>query len=349
MTIVADSYLFVVGVDTHTRTHTFAILDTHTNAVTKTDTFPTTEAGIRRALTWITRHTHHQPLVVIEGIGSYGAHLATTATHQGYTVVEPMPIPAAARHGHGKTDPMDAIWIARSVLGTDTTKLRYPRDDHGIRAALRVLIVARDHISTERTRSINALTALVRTINLGIDARQRLTPTQIRHISTWRHRDEPLAHATARHEAIRLATRILTMDHELKDNHTHIHTLIRTSPAACLLHHIGIGPISAATIYLAWSHPGRIHSEAGFANMAGTAPIPASSGNTTRHRLNRGGDRRLNQAINTIAITRLRCDPQTRAYHHKRLAQGLTSKEIRRILKRYITRQIYRTLEHQPA
>jgi transposase len=97
-------------------------------------------------------------------------------------------------------------------------------------------------------------------------------------------------------------------------------------------------------ILTVWSHPGRIRSEAAFAKIAGTSPIPAPSGNTVRHRLNRGGDRRLNRALNTIVLTRMRTDPETRAYIDRRLAEGKTSKEIRRCLKRYTGRQIFRTL-----
>lgn len=112
----------------------------------------------------------------------------------------------------------------------------------------------------------------------------------------------------------------------------------------------GVGAITAAVILTVWSHPGRVRSEAAFAQIAGTCPIPASSGNTVRHRLNRGGDRRLNRAINTVVLTRMRTDPATRAYVQRRLTESKTSKEIRRCLKRYVSRQIFRTLNaaHQP-
>jgi hypothetical protein len=89
---------------------------------------------------------------------------------------------------------------------------------------------------------------------------------------------------------------------------------------------------------------GRIHSEAAFAALAGVAPLPASSGNTRRHRLNRGGDRRLNRALYTIALTRLGHDPRTRAYRARRIAEGATQREIIRILKRYISRELFRLL-----
>lgn len=106
----------------------------------------------------------------------------------------------------------------------------------------------------------------------------------------------------------------------------------------------GVGAVVAASVLIAWSHPGRVRSEAAMASLAGTCPIPASSGNTVRHRLNRGGGRRLNRALTTITIVRMRIDPDTRAYVARRRAEGRTTKEILRSLKRYITRQLFRTL-----
>jgi transposase len=95
---------------------------------------------------------------------------------------------------------------------------------------------------------------------------------------------------------------------------------------------------------VSFSHPGRCRNDAAFASLAGTSPLPASSGRTVRHRLNRGGDRALNRAIHTITLTRMRSCPDTRAYVDRRVAQGKSTREIRRCLKRYITRQLYRAL-----
>lgn len=110
----------------------------------------------------------------------------------------------------------------------------------------------------------------------------------------------------------------------------------------------GVGPIVAATVLAAWSHAGRCRDEAAFAMLAGTAPIPASSGQTVRYRLNRSGDRQLNRAIYTVVLTRLRLDHATRAYADRRRAEGKTGREIRRCLGRYVTRQLYRQLEATP-
>ena len=106
----------------------------------------------------------------------------------------------------------------------------------------------------------------------------------------------------------------------------------------------GVGPVSAAQAIVSFSHPGRCRSEAAFAALAGTSPVPASSGQTVRHRLNRGGDRALNRAIHAIALVRMRSCPRTRAYIARRTAEGKTAREIRRCLKRYIARELYRQL-----
>ena len=106
----------------------------------------------------------------------------------------------------------------------------------------------------------------------------------------------------------------------------------------------GVGPVSAAQAIVSFSHPGRCRSEAAFATLAGTSPVPASSGQTIRHRLNRGGDRALNRAIHAIALVRMRSCPRTRAYIARRTAEGKTAREIRRCLKRYIARELYRQL-----
>ena len=141
--------------------------------------------------------------------------------------------------------------------------------------------------------------------------------------------------------ATRLAGRVTDLDVELKSNRDQL-TAIVTDRAPHLLALTGVGAVTAAVVLCAWSHPGRVRSEAAMAQIAGTCPIPASSGNTVRHRLNRGGDRRLNWAFNTVVLTRMRTDPATRDYVARRTAEGKTSREIRRCLKRYTTRQIYR-------
>lgn len=351
MTIVANTFAYVIGADTHARTHTLCVVEARTGGRIDSQAFPTTPAGLARATIWIGRRTSAlaDVLIAIEGVGSYGAGLARCCQTAGYRVVESFPTPARERRGRGKSDEIDAELIARSVLSTDTEQLRDPRQDTGIRAALRVLISARDLVNLERTRSINALMALLRTIELGIDARRALTKKQFAQIAAWRSRQEDLATATARKEAIRLAKRVIACDEDLTTNRAETTALVTASDGAALLDEPGIGPINAAVIIAAWSHPGRVRSEAAFAVLAGVSPVPASSGNTTRHRLNRGGDRRLNRALSSITLTRMSHHAPTRAYVERRRAEGRTTQEIRRSLKRYLARQLYRQLARQNA
>lgn len=346
MAIVAHTHRFVIGVDTHARNHALSILASPHGEAIDASQFPATAAGLARALAWAGRRTGGDldTLWVIEGTGTYGARLARAAADAGYPVVEAARMNPRAHRGVGKSDPLDARRIAQAVLPLDLTVLRRPRSDDGVRAAVRVLIAARDQMTTERTAIVNALTALLRVVDLGIDARRSLTGSQITTIAAWRTRNEDLATATARDEAIRLAKRVIALEEELKINTKKITDLVNQSPAHGLLDQPGIGPVTAAVALMAWSHPGRIRSEAAFASLAGVNPIPASSGNTTRHRLNRGGDRRLNRALHMAIVTRMRMDPTTRAYVERRTAQGRTSREIRRCLKRYLARQIYRHL-----
>ena len=343
MTIVADEYDHVIGVDTHAKTHTYAILNAHTGQALETATFPTTGTGIARAIEWINRNTTGPLLVAAEGTGSYGSTLTRTLQAAGIPVREVRPPKRAQRVGKGKSDQIDAIAAARTVLASAPTMLAEPRAQ-GIRSALQVLLVARRAMDTQRTANRNALTAILRSFDLGIDARTPITDAQVRTITGWRSRssdDGPTA--TIRDEVRRLATSVVHLTRQLRDNHAaltkHVDDL---APGLRDAH--GVGPFTAAVILTAYSHKGRIRSEAAFANLAGVAPLPASSGNTIRHRLNRHGDRQLNRALDIIARVRSLNDPNTRAYIQRRTAEGKSRREIRRALKRYIARQLFRQL-----
>ena len=343
MSIVADNYTFVVGVDTHARTHTYAILRNDGRLVDQRQ-FPTQPAGLARALDWIGRRCGGEisgTLFSVEGTGSYGAQLAAAAAGHGYLVVE---APFPARHGKGKTDALDAQRAARGVLPLDTDQLRDHRRHNGPRDVMQALAVARDHLQTRRTATINVLTAHLRVHDLGLDVRRALTAAQIRTIAAWRPRHESPTLTALRQIAVDYARDILALDTKLAANHRHLDQL--TAEQAPELRAInGVGPITAAVVLAAWSHPGRVRNEAAFAMLAGVAPIPASSGNTQRHRLNRGGDRQLNRYLHTMVSTRLsHKDPATIAYYERRRLENKPDKEIRRCLKRFIARQLYRTL-----
>ncbi|WP_344322297.1 IS110 family transposase, partial [Citricoccus zhacaiensis] len=161
MSIVAHSHPFVVGVDTHARNHVYAILAPATGALLETREFPTTAAGIIRAISWVGRRTDADAdtLWVIEGAASYGAILAGTVTTHGYPVAEAPRMDAGKRRGVGKSDALDAHQIAAATLGLPVQQLSRPRLGHGVRQSVRILVTARDSMSKDRTRSINALTA----------------------------------------------------------------------------------------------------------------------------------------------------------------------------------------------
>ena len=145
-----------------------------------------------------------------------------------------------------------------------------------------------------------------------------------------------------------LAQRITHLNDEIAE-HDQVMVELLDEVAPQLLDEVGIGPVTATTFVLGWSHHGRCRNEAAFARLAGAAPLPATSGqNQNRHRLNYGGDRRINSALYMVAVTRLRQDPATRAYMERRLAEGKTKREVIRCLKRYIARRVWRLLEHAP-
>lgn len=343
MSIVSHCHPFVVGVDTHARNHVYAILDATNGALLDTQSFPATAAGINRAIKWVARRTNADAgtLWVIEGAASYGAILAGTVATHGFPVAEALRMDAKKNRGVGKSDALDAHRMAVAVLPLPVEKLRHPRMNEGIRQGLRILVTARESMSKSRTRSINALNALVRSNGLDIDARRKLTSIQIEEISRWREREEELALSIARAEAVRLARHVLALEEQLKSNEQKLDGLVKVSEAAPLLEEKGFKAVAAAKCLVAWSHEGRVRSEAAFACLAGVNPIPASSGNTVRHRLNRGGDRRLNSTLHMAAINRMTYDAETRKYVEKRRAEGKTDKEIRRCVKRYLARRVF--------
>jgi transposase len=361
--VVADFYRFVVGVDTHAKVHCYAIVEAGTGKVIDEARFPTSRPGLARAAAWIGRRTTAAAggdldavLISCEGTGSYGAKLARLLLQIGYRVVD-APSPKRDRGGD-KNDTIDAIKAARSPLAKRPDQLADVRTGE-LQECLKVLLAARERMTGESTRSINALTALLRGTDLGIEARRKPGLTQISEVSRWRTRTEPPAAVIARAEAQRLAARILQLRTDLAANKTQLRQIV-TANAPVLMTLTGLGPVNAATVLSVWSHPGRIHHEAALASIGGVAPIEVSSGESSEYRLNRGGDRQLNRALHSIARTRMMHDPNTQAYMKRRTEQGLSKRRIRRCLKRYIARQLFRTLtatstapdtvkEHHPA
>ncbi|MGO2930968.1 transposase [Microbacterium sp.] len=341
MTIVAEQFQFVTGVDTHAQRHQFALMNAK-GQLLEERSYPASPAGIARAVSWVSTRTGGAAMLAsIDGLGSYGRLLGDAFTGMGVPIVQ---APTVRYRPAGKDDRIDARLAATSVLPLDEAELIRPKT--GIeRDALQILLTARDAMNRERTAAINALTALLRRYDLGVDARRSLSISTIHHITRWRPRpSDALDVRTARTEAVRLARSIDTLATALATNATELREII-TVAAPVLLAQPGIGPINAATIYTAWSHPGRVRSEAAFARLAGVAPKPVSSGNRERQRLDRGGNRHLNSAIHLIVLTRWRYDPDTQTYAARRRTEGRTDRDIRRALKRIVARQVYRLLQ----
>ena len=344
MTIVAERYAYVIGIDTHARTHTYAIVATATGARSACQAFPVTGAGLKRAIAWIRRNTTEPILAAVEGTASYGSSLTRALAAEAITVVEVKPPRKAARAGVGKTDEIDATAAAMSLLGADVERLLKPRAD-GARAALSVLLASRRRVEQQCTANRNALNALVRQIDLSLDTRLALADKQVAEISTWRARPtDSVEQRIAREEAIDLAKGITAAAAHVKQIKARLAEFAEQL-APGLQAQPGLGPVTAAIILAAYSHHGRIRNEAAFASLAGVSPLQASSGNTIRHRLNRHGDRQLNMALDIIAKTRMRFDETTQKYVTRRTKEGHSYREIKRVLKRYLARDLFRQLQ----
>jgi transposase len=335
----------VLGVDTHRDTH-HAELALPTGAAIATYSISNDSTGYAQLLAWAFERAPGPRLVLsIEGTRSYGAGLARAAAAAGLTVIECEQPNRTTRRGKGKSDPIDAHLAVLTALQLDADKLPTPRAD-GDREALRILLCARQELTTTNTAQTNRLRALLRD---GDDtdrrlARARLSDAVLVRLARRRQPAGASRQQAVRHAEIRrLALALRQAARALKANRTELAAIVNDLVPG-LTTRPGIGPVSAAQAIVSFSHAGRCRNDAAFATLAGASPIEASSGQTTRHRLNRGGDRALNKAIHTIANTRMRSDPDTQAYLTRRRAEGKSDREIRRCLKRYIARQLYRTL-----
>lgn len=347
MTMLAERVDAVIGVDTHTDTHTAVVCDAR-GAMLAVATVSTDEAGYAELLDAALTHSPGPRVAwAIEGTGSYGAGLTDALTEWGQEVIE---VRAAKRpRGQAKNDVNDALAVARAALATDIHA--QPRTGQ-VRQALRLITLARNADVKTRTRLINAFKAVVLTAPADIRdrLRARSTAQQIRTATRLRR---PAGADPDTAACVRVlkdtAAQITDLNTRIKSAEKELDALTSTH-AAPLRAELGVGPVSAAQILITWSHPGRFRTEAAFAAIAGTSPLEASSGRTTRHRLNRTGDRQLNAAIHRVVLTRrAHQHPDTTAYIHRRTTDGKTPKEIDRCLKRYLTRRFHRILETMPA
>ncbi|KRB46529.1 IS110 family transposase [Terrabacter sp. Root181] len=338
----------VIGVDTHVHTHSAAVVDTATGGLLDEITVEATTEGYAELVEFANNHATLRAWA-IEGTGGHGAGLSRHLLQACEIVIELDRPKRAARRNGAKSDPLDAIRAAREALARP--QLGTPRSG-AERQALSVLLTARRSAINASTEAQLQVFSLVIAAPEPIRARFRgqkvaamlNTAANLRVHSSWD------IETTSTVVALRaLARRAHAMLKEAREHQKAIVTIIRTWRPD-LLEQFGVGPIVAATVLCAWSHPGRIHSEAAFAMLAGVAPIPANSGQvTTRHRLNRYGDRQLNRALHTVVRIRIQYQPATRDYVARRSAEGKTSREIKRCLARYVARDLYRLLENGAA
>lgn len=343
---MADPYTTVIGgVDCHQQTHHAVALDEHGRRLGD-QAFAATSLGYAQLLSWLQAFGCIDRMGV-ESTASYGAGLTRHLRAAGIRVVEVNQPHRQLRSRRGKTDAIDAEGAARKVLSGEATAL--PKDTTGSVESIRQLRLVRASAIKARTAALQQLGELTTTAPAVL--RERLGPRTSLH--TWattcaRFRPEltrleqPLE--AAKFALRSLAQRILALDAEIASVDTHLARLVAVvAPRTTAL--LGLGPQTAAQLLTTLGQNAeRLADEAAFAHLCGVAPVPASSGKTTRHRLDVGGDRQANAALYRIAVCRLRYCQRTRAYATRRTTQGRSKREILRCLKRYVAREVYHTL-----
>lgn len=328
------------GVDTHADVHVAAAID-DLGALLGTASFATDIGGYHQLHRWL---GDQGPILAvgIEGTGSYGAGLARHLEDAGIVVHEVMRPDRSVRRRLGKSDAIDAEAAARTVLAGNG--LIVPKSRAGAVEAVRVLRVARRSAVRARTQANNQMLALIRS---GPEAlRTELGPLRVhtRLHACAAYRSDPTAGdplTATRNTLGTLARRSIQLEDEIRVLDIELAAVVPIA-APTLLDVFGVGTDTAgALLVAAGDNPERMHSEAAFAALCGVNPVPASSGKTLRHRLNRGGNREANSALWRIALVRLSHHQPTRDYAQRRSADGKTKKEIMRILKRYIAREVY--------
>lgn len=334
--------MIAVGVDTHKHWHVVVALD-GVGQLLGEMVVVATSVGYRELAVWLAG-LGGEVVVGIEGAGSYGAGLCQHLREVGMVVVE-VERPRRRDRRAGKSDHLDALLAAKRVLASDGVST--PRAS-GARAALGVLLVAYRSCVEERTRLLNQLQGLH--VTAPAPLRERIGSGNGARIAARlvRMRDRPdagMQEQTTLAVLRDLARRARQLDAQADRYRDEITSLVRKLNPT-LLDESGVGPISAAKLLVC--DPARFRSEAAFARSNGTAPQPASSGQTIRHRLSRGGDRQANNAIHTIAMSRSINHAESRAYLERKISQGKTHKEAMRSLKRHVSRRLYRQLVDTP-
>lgn len=319
--MLADEVDNVIGVDTHRDTNTAQAVAAKTGAIGLHTTTNADSPGYRRMLAFADKHAPGSRAWAIESTGSYGAGLTAYLHEHGERVVEIDRPKRPARRNGAKSDELDALRAAREALGRK--HLAEPRS-RGDREAIRVALRTRQGAVRARAIAISQLKSLIVTAPESLRSTLRRLGEENLVSRCARLRtgaSQSVEHRMTVRALRSTARRALALEAEATELEAELRPVLE---ALCprLLAEPGVGIISAAELINAWSHPGRIRSEAAFAMLAGVAPIPASSGQTVRHRLNRSGDRQLNRALHTIVRSRLQHDPGTRAYAQRRREEG---------------------------
>jgi transposase len=334
---IVETRAITGGVDTHADVHVAAALDP-VGGLLGVQEFPATPAGYGRLLGWLGGFGM-VCLVGIEGTGSYGAGLSRHVTAAGVRVVEVDRADRQDRHRQGKSDPLDAVSAARAAQSGRARGAPKGRD--GAVEAIRALMVAKRSARAERTQTINQARALVLTgpDDLRVRFAKHAATGLVAGLAALRPRPGDVVGYATRIALRELGRRAEFPGGQLERPGELIVPLVSArAPGLLALH--GAGPDTAALLLVAaGDHPERLRSEAAWAHLCAAAPIPASSGKRTRHRLNPGGDRQANHALWRIVITRMSSHPPTRAYAGRRSKEGLPEKEIIRCLKRYAARE----------
>jgi transposase len=336
------------GVDTHGQTHHAAVIDEVGRELGDRE-FPTTPAGYRALVAWLRGHGHLER-VGVEGTGAYGVALARYLRSEQVPVVEIDRTDRKGRRARGKSDPLDAYAAARAALAG--TAGGTPKTRDGRVEAIRALRVARSGAVKARTQATNQLKALLLTgpAQLREQLRHLSTTALIATCARLRPTSELADPEQATKTALRrLARRHQYLDEEITEADRELRALVAAAaPKLLALPGVGV-EVAGQFLISAGDNPGRLRSEAAFAHLCGVAPLPASSGRTHRHRLNRGGDRAANNALYIVVLGRLRYDARTQEYADRRTKQGLSKPEIIRCLKRYVAREVFNVLVARPV
>jgi transposase len=345
-TLKVNTQTVVAGVDTHQLTHHAAVLGTDGRLLDDRE-FPATAVGHQALLDWVAGFGLIEA-VGVESTGSYGAGLATLLLTAGLEVIEVAGPDKTTRSMRGKSDPIDAEAAARQVLaGTATGR---PKIKTGIVESIRAVKIPRDGAVKDRTRAYSQLRDLVTTAPaaihdelIGLTGKQRATKAAGYRPDPTRLTDPVQA---TKKSLRQLARRIHALDAEIDQADADLERLVKqATPSLLALPQVGT-QTCAQMVITAGQNIDRMGSEARFAKLTGTAPIPASSGKTSRVRLNRGGDRQANSALHLVIIGRLNTHQPTRDYLARRTAEGKEFMETTRCLKRYLARAVYRALRH---